>query len=209
MFVINEPHHIVRKITGNSHESKIYLTFDDGPSDTGTSPILDLLKQHDAKATFFVIGEKAKNNLSLIKKIQNDGHGIASHSSDHSYRHYFQSTKKVKSWIKNSLAELENITSKPQKLFRPPAGILNPPLIQAAKELEISLVLWNHRFYDSIFSLKEKNVRYALKSLNPGDIILLHDHQRKINLYPFLQSLNYMITEIQKSNINLSRLPLT
>jgi len=196
MFVRKEPAHVIRQVTPKDTPPEFYLTFDDGPSEAGTEAVLDLLKKHQAQATFFVIGEKAKNQTSLIQRMLAENHRVASHSCDHRYYHYFQNREKIKLWIQNSLTELENLTQQPQKIFRPPAGILTPPLVQAAEELGISLILWKHRLYDSIFSIEKNAVDQVITSLNPGDIILLHDHQKQKNLNQFLSSLDYLILQV-------------
>lgn len=208
MFVRKEPGHVIRQITSKDTTPEVYLTFDDGPSETGTEAILDLLKKHQAQATFFVIGEKAKNKTSLFQRMLDENHRVASHSCDHRYHHYFQNQNKIKDWIQNSLIELESLTQQPQKIFRPPAGILTPPLVQAAKDLEVSLILWKHRFYDSIFAIQKSAVDQVINNLNPGDIILLHDHQKQKNLHQFLISLDYLILQIHERQWKLSRLTI-
>ena len=64
-------------------ENKIYLTFDDGPTPDVTEWVLEELKKHQAKATFFFIGKNIKNNPDLFKRVVNDGHAIGNHTFNH------------------------------------------------------------------------------------------------------------------------------
>ncbi len=77
----------------HSNEKVVYLTFDDGPSKTVTPLLLDLLKQEDIKATFFVLGARAKSNPDLIKREYNEGHFIANHGYSHVYGSIYGSTR--------------------------------------------------------------------------------------------------------------------
>lgn len=79
----------------NDYEKKCYLTFDDGPGAV-TEKILDVLKQYKVKATFFVIGEKAKQNPKILKAIAKDGHSIGNHSYSHDYSVLYESSESFK-----------------------------------------------------------------------------------------------------------------
>ena len=67
----------------------IFLSFDDGPFEGCTDKVLDLLEKHDAKVTFFVVAQRAKQNKHLIDRMINEGHAIGNHSLDHSYSKFF------------------------------------------------------------------------------------------------------------------------
>lgn len=166
---------LIKKIDSNQNE--IFLTFDDGPDSDFTSEVLDILTQENWPSSFFVVGQKARENKNLIQRMEHEGHAVLSHSIDHGYFHYFKGKEHLKTWLQNSLQDLSEITQKPQTAFRPPAGVLTPPLLAAAKELEVPLILWNHRFFDSVYPWTEKKIQKNLPRLHQGDIILLHDQQ--------------------------------
>jgi len=174
-------------------KKNIYLTFDDGPDPETTNEVLDLLKAEKWNATFFVIGHLAEKNLNLIQRMLNEGHSVMSHSVDHDYSHYFNGKEHLKTWLQNSLKNLSFITKQPQKVFRPPAGILTPPLLEAATELNIPLILWNHRFYDAVWGLSEKKLLKSVPKLKEGDIVLLHDRQSAKKRPIFLSALKTYI----------------
>jgi peptidoglycan/xylan/chitin deacetylase (PgdA/CDA1 family) len=195
--------HILRQMP--SEVPSVYLTFDDGPCDF-TNHVLDALARHNAKATFFVIGQNAEKFPGIISRIIHDGHSIFSHSIDHNYSNYFKSEDSVSIWIKKSIDNLESLTGKNYPIFRPPAGIINPPVARSAKTNGVQLILWNHRFFDSIFELTIKKISKYLSKAKNGDIILLHDHQKIKNQSSFLISLDYLLTELKNKKLKLEKL---
>ncbi|WP_413293198.1 polysaccharide deacetylase family protein [Bdellovibrio sp. HCB185ZH] len=196
MFFFRQSPLIVRRI--HSAKNEIYLTFDDGPTEDFTPRVLDLLKEADAKASFFVIGDEARKHSAILKRILEEGHGLFTHSLDHDYRHYFRRTPYVKNWIENSLADLNHQSGQPHKAFRPPAGVITPPLVKAAEQLQCPLVLWNHRFFDTAHEFTEDKVQENLKHLQPGDIVLLHDRQKTVRQDLFLKTLRKYLQDIQR-----------
>lgn len=85
----------IENIYHNSNEKRVFLTFDDGPTKSVTPFILDLLKQENIKATFFVLGNKAKSNSDLIKREFEEGHYIANHGYTHKYSQIYQNPQTV------------------------------------------------------------------------------------------------------------------
>lgn len=199
MFYLRSHPLIIKNIRGLRGKN-IYLSFDDGPDSRFTSQILDLLAQEQWKASFFVIGNEAKNNLDLVKRMLAEGHSVLSHSKDHQYLHYFKNKDHLKNWLRDSLEDLSQITGQEQKAFRPPAGILTPPLLQAAEEMKIPLILWNQRFYDTVWPLTEKKVVKNLPRLSSGDIVLLHDRQPLQRQQAFIEILKKYIQEMKAHN---------
>ncbi len=188
---------LVKKIT--TTEKNIYLTFDDGPCKL-TIDVLNLLEKYNAKATFFVIGTKADLHPDIIEQTLNAGHSIYSHSIDHDYSNYFKSDKKISSWIDASMNHLEKLIGKKSVFFRPPAGIITPPLLRATAQKNIQIILWNTRFYDSVWALTQAKVNTYLHRASAGDIILLHDAQKNKNEKVFLTSLEYLLEQLANKN---------
>jgi peptidoglycan-N-acetylglucosamine deacetylase len=204
MFLLKEPAFVIRNIEFKDKECRrLFLTFDDGPSDDCTSEVLAVLKKYKVGATFFTIGRKAEQHPDLIKNIISQNHALYSHSFDHTYFHYFKTVKHIKNWLHNSILHLNNLTHSNANFFRPPAGVLTPPLIRAAKNLHVPLIMWNHRFFDSRHSLQKDKIDMYLKNAHPGDIVLLHDHQKVKNKAQFLHSLDYLISQLIKKKFNL------
>ena len=67
-------------------EKVVYLTFDDGPTPKVTEAILDVLKAHDVKATFFIVGKEIKGREAILKRIYQEGHGIGLHTYSHNFK---------------------------------------------------------------------------------------------------------------------------
>lgn len=196
--------HIVRKIATNDRQ--IFLTFDDGPCDF-TLVILDLLKKYQVQATFFVIGKKADTKPEIIQRLLNEGHRILSHSIDHDYSNYFKSDTSVLKWITQSLQHLNQVTGQTSRVFRPPAGIITPPVARSSVEASIQLILWNQRFYDSVQTLTLKKIDSYVAKASAGDIVLLHDDQKEKNKDQFLKSLEFLIQRLLEKKYQLLPLP--
>lgn len=195
MFYFRSTPGVIRRI--HVQDKQLFLTFDDGPEPEFTPRVLDLLAKHQVRASFFVIGQRARAQQTLLRRILSEGHGVFSHSLDHRYDLYFRGEKPLSQWLKASLQDLEDITQRPQKVFRPPAGILTPPLIRAASALEIPLVLWSHRFFDSTRAWTEKRALRNAQCLQAGDIVLLHDRQKARRRDLFLLTLNKYLQAMQ------------
>lgn len=179
----------------HSH-NQIYLTFDDGPEDPGTSSVLEILARHGAHATFFLIAEKAQKNPALFKRILQDGHTVGNHSLDHRYAQFFsRSVEGMEKWIRSADEMLELLSGSKPVGFRSPNGIRTPPLTAALERMREPLILWNVRFFDAILPWTEQKARRALKTLRAGDIVLLHDCQRARNLKTFLTTLEIFLSE--------------
>ncbi len=152
----------------------IALTFDDGPHPEYTSNLLDVLKTLNTKATFFVIGEKAKQYPNLIKRIVEEGHTLGHHSYYHSKNFGWLSTKRVKEELKKTIDLLETITGQRSLYFRPPFGVTNPNIAKAIRSLELLSVGWSLRSYDTTYT-PDMVINKIVKRVKSEDIILMHD----------------------------------
>lgn len=157
----------------NTNEKKVLLTFDDGPH-TNTVKVLEVLKKHDAKALFFVIGKNIQGNEAILKQIVADGHQIGNHSFSHHNFIDLWSTKKVTEDFVTCQKLIEQYQPN-TKLFRPPYGVTNPNIARALKQLNLQSIGWNVRSYDTSIKDVEKIKQRVLSQLKPGAIILLHD----------------------------------
>ena len=155
----------------------IAITFDDGPDPNVTPQILEVLKKYNAKATFFVIGNKLDNNIELLQEIITQGHKLGNHSFTHSYYFDFFSTKKVKAEIEKTNIIIEQITGEKSIYFRPPFGLTNPNIARAIKKNKMISIGWSIRSLDTVKD--EQTVLKRLSKVKAGDIILFHD--TKIN----------------------------
>lgn len=173
-------------------ENKIALTFDDGPCQPQTERVLDVLKQHQVKATFFVIGKNINGNEQIIKRIMEDGHAIGSHSYSHHFWIDLWGKKKLEEDIKQSFEMIKKVTGKDTTLFRPPYGVTTPNFSFVINKLKLNSIGWNMRSYDTSTGDINKILERVLQKTNKGSIILLHD---RLDIMPDL--LNKLIPALK------------
>jgi peptidoglycan-N-acetylglucosamine deacetylase len=162
----------VRRVPGSAG---ILLTFDDGPDPDVTPRLLDLFDELAVRATFFVIGEKAARHRPILRRMLAAGHSVGDHSWDHTYGPFFQARPRLEAWIRRSQQQLEDLTGRACFGFRSPAGVTTPPLIQTLRILDLPLVHWNRRYFDTRFAFTPAKARCAAERLKAGDVVLLHD----------------------------------
>ncbi|MDI9337847.1 MAG: polysaccharide deacetylase family protein [Alphaproteobacteria bacterium] len=151
-----------------TQEPKIYLTFDDGPTPKVTDDVLNILKNHNALATFFCLGKQVENYPELYLKIQENGHAVGNHTYAHP--NAFKVSGKV--FLENYNQARQVIQS---NLFRPPYGKITPFLIRKIKK-ESKIILFSVLAYDFDPLLStEKCLNYLRKYCKPGSIVVLHD----------------------------------
>jgi peptidoglycan-N-acetylglucosamine deacetylase len=155
-------------------EKKIALTFDDGPDNSVTPAILELLKRHNIKAAFFAIGHKAEENPDLIRKINDEGHIIGSHSYSHHFFFDLFGLKKMIIELQKTESILNKILDKKIRMFRPPYGVTNPPLARALKMMKYHIIGWSLRSKDTVLQ-EDRLFERLTKKVKPGDIIIFHD----------------------------------
>ena len=183
----------------HQENKRVFLTFDDGPSTSVTPYILDLLKQENIKATFFVLGTKVEANPDILKREYNEGHFIANHGYSHKYKDIYSSTQavldeynKTNQAIKNAL-ENQNYNS---LVFRFPGGSTGGPYDELKKEAKellrqngIASLDWNALTNDAAgANTKEKIMQnfYSTVEGKTSVVILMHDASDKILTYECL-----------------------
>lgn len=189
----------IRRI--QSKEKSIYLTFDDGPSSHCTPKVLDLLKKHNAQASFFLIGNNIEENIGIVNRIENEGHAIGNHSIVHDTKTLFKGKKAIEKWIDAGEAIILKYTGKPSVGFRPPVGIRNPELRLIMKQKNEQPILWQHRFFDTTFTFTDSAWKKKFHKIKSGDIILLHDTHHQADV--FLTSLENFITELIQNGFKI------
>ncbi|MBA2423473.1 MAG: polysaccharide deacetylase family protein [Chitinophagales bacterium] len=149
-------------------EKKLYLTFDDGPTPSITDWTLQTLKDHDAKGTFFIVGQSAERHPEIIKKMKEAGHGIGNHT----YKHLNGWSTTTNSYIKDILKCDKIVAS---KLFRPPYGRItkNQTSIMVKR---YKVIMWDvlSGDFDRTIS-KERCLKNVLENTQSGSIIVFHD----------------------------------
>ena len=101
---------------------EVYLTFDDGPSDSVTTPILDALKEENVKATFFVVSDRAHGREPILKRIASEGHTLGVHSATHEYSKIYASDTALLQDIDECAAFIKKTTGVTPTCYRFPGG---------------------------------------------------------------------------------------
>jgi len=154
---------------------EVAVTIDDGPDPAVTPRVLDLLDAANAKATFFCIGWRARENPALCREIVSRGHRVENHGDSHSNVFAFFGPGRMKADIAAAQATFSEITGQPPRYFRATAGLRNPFLDAVLHGLGLKLASWTRRAYDTRCADPDTVFRRLTRDLGPGDILLLHD----------------------------------
>ena len=163
---------------GDTEEKVIYLTFDAGYEAGYTEQILDVLKKHDVKAAFFVVGTYIENNPELVRRMVEEGHIVGNHT----WHHYNMS----------QIADLQSFTRELQSVadqyreatgeemlpyYRPPQGVYSEENLKMAKSLGYRTVFWSLAYVDwnrDAQPTPEQAYEKLLPRIHPGAVVLLH-----------------------------------
>jgi peptidoglycan/xylan/chitin deacetylase (PgdA/CDA1 family) len=157
---------------------EVWLTIDDGPDPEDTPRILELLAAHDARATFFVIGENATRHPELIRAITTAGHEVAHHTQTHPFASFWcASPARVRRELDAGLESLRHAGVTPTR-FRPPVGIKNLWLASELRGRRLTCVGWSARGLERQRGDAEDVVARVTRGLEPGAILLLHEGPR-------------------------------
>lgn len=169
-------------------EKIAYLTFDDGPSKGATPKVLDILKEEDVKATFFVIGKYVEERPELVKRAYDEGHYIANHGYDHSNKTLYKSEESFINEIKKTdgaIGKAIGIDDYCSHVFRFPNGYMSKKnksnKKEAAKLLEdmnYTYIDWNCLNNDSMKKYSKQQLLENLKKSTKNKntlVILMHD----------------------------------
>jgi len=172
----------------DSQTKRVFLTFDDGPSKSVTIPILDILKQENVKATFFLLGSRVDLYPEIVKRQYDEGHYLASHGYSHIYSQIYSSPQSVLDEYNRCLASIKNAIGAPEfnpHLFRFPGGYKGGKYFtikeQAAVLLEQNGILnidWNALTADSAGAKTTEEFIAELEKEVPkynSVVVLMHD----------------------------------
>lgn len=158
-----------------TREKVVWLTIDDGPCPEDTPRILDLLDRYGAKATFFMIGQRAAAHSELVRAVVARGHGVGNHTLTH---------PKADFWLAGLARTRMEVAGCSQVLrdagasvewYRSPVGIRNVWLRRVLQESDLRCVAWTIRSGDALGKSSDAVVARVLRELQPGSIILMHE----------------------------------
>jgi peptidoglycan/xylan/chitin deacetylase (PgdA/CDA1 family) len=179
-------------------EREIYLTFDDGPCAETTPIILEILRKHDTKATFFCVGDNIINHPELFAQIKTEGHQVANHTMHHSKGFYTNTNDYI-----NEIDECAALVG--NNLFRPPHGLITPRQNAMLRNKGYKIIQWDVITYDWDTKHTTNDILNIIKQYTrPGSIIAMHD---SIKAAPrILQVLDNIITWLKSQNYKIKTL---
>lgn len=162
---------------GNTEEKKIYLTFDAGFENGFTPKILDALKKHNVKATFFVVGNYIQTSPDLVKRMVDEGHIVGNHTFHHPDMSKISDKESFQKEMESLEALYKETTGKEMhKYYRPPQGKYSEDNLKLANELGYKTFFWSLAYVDWLTD-KQPTKQQAfdkLERVHPGAIVLLH-----------------------------------
>lgn len=159
-------------------DKNLYLTFDDGPSAEYTGKLLDLLKEYDVKASFFVVARSAQAHPDLIKRMKEEGHLIGLHSLEHKSA-MVQTPMYTNREFKKSMKIMADLHVDVRH-YRPPWGHVNLFTLMNLKKYNLKKVIWHVMAEDWEADTSDEEIQYKLlKRTGKGDVICLHDGRGK------------------------------
>lgn len=161
-------------------EPYLALTFDDGPNKIQTPKVLKILKEHNVKATFFVVGENVEYQKDILKMVFEQGHEIGNHFYTHD-NITNMSKEEIKANIIKNNELIYSVIKKSPTIVRPPYGIVNDNLKEVCGELGMSIILWTDDKDSKDWEMTKDSViiNNLTKKVSNGDIFLFHDYNKK------------------------------
>ena len=168
-------------------EKVIYLTFDDGPHPEITAWVINELKKHQIKATFFCVGDNLKKHPETAKQLLTEGHQIGNHTMHHikGWKHknvdYLKDIEDCDTEIRKIHEQMNDEKAQP-RLFRPPYGQIKPSQIGLLREQGYEIIQWSDLSCDYDKHLNcEKSLSALVKNAKPGSIVVFHDSEKAEN----------------------------
>ena len=154
---------------------RVAITFDDGPDEQHTLPLLDILERGGHRATFFVIGRRAAASPALLEQMVRRGHALGNHSFDHAHTTPFRHPTQLAA----ELARAQEVMARAGahvRFFRPPIGLLSPRVAEAARRIGLTIVGWSATARDGRPATTATAAAARLiAGVRPGAILVLHD----------------------------------
>ncbi len=167
----------------------VWLTIDDGPSDD-TLALLELLDAHHARATFFLVGERAQARPQLVREIVQRGHGVGNHSATHPQAWFWAlSPRRMRDEIARTQTLLREIGGSAPRWFRAVVGMANPFVSAPLQAHGLARVAWSARGFDAVTGDPARVLERIQRALAPGAIVLMHEgaqHGRNVEILALL-----------------------
>jgi peptidoglycan-N-acetylglucosamine deacetylase len=188
--------------TAPSADRALYLSFDDGPHPDYTPRLLDLLAAHDARASFFLLGEEVERHPDIVERIVAEGHLLGNHSWNHPNFTRIDWREQL-AQIEATDRVLERFDGRSEHVFRPPSGHFTPSLVARFALRKRGIAYWS---YDSLdYQHRPTEALVGTLRADPpraGDVVLMHDDN-----HATLQALERLLPEWRAAGFALRALP--
>lgn len=161
----------------DSEPRALYLTFDEGYENGYTSKILDILKENEVTAAFFVTGPYIKKQPELIKRMVNEGHTVGNHTVNHPSMPDVKSAEKLKNEINGLADSFTELTGEEMRYFRPPMGEYSERTLSLTQDMGYTSVFWSFAYKDwDVKNQRGTDYAYSqiMDGVHDGAILLLH-----------------------------------
>jgi len=157
-----------------SDPRQLALTYDDGPNDSSTLPLLDVLAKYGVKATFFLIGRHVQSRPAIARRVVEAGHSIGNHTYSHPNL-IFSSLQRLRHELALCERVLADTVGVHARLFRAPFGAKGPSIMRTIHRMGFKPIKWSVTCYDWKPTTAERIERHAIRQIRGGDLILMHD----------------------------------
>ena len=165
---------------GDTKKKQVAFSFDDGPDGRCTPRVLDVLKEHDVQAAFFVVGNRVAKHPELIERMHREGHVIGNHSYSHGFFFDLLRLRRMVADVQYNNSLILQTIGKKMKFFRPPYGVTNPVLARTAKHLKLYSIGWSLKSGDTVNTNREVVLNRLKNNVRPGDLVLMHDNRQVV-----------------------------
>lgn len=164
---------VLRRLPGD--RPLVWLTFDDGPA-ADTPALLEVLERHGARATFFLVGARARRHPGLVAEIVRRGHEVANHTDRHPHaRFWLLGPRALAREVGDAQASLAALAGRPPRWFRSVAGLGNLFLAPLLARHGLLRVSWTARGLDTVDGDDDRVLARLLRAARPGAVLLLHE----------------------------------
>ncbi|NUY81577.1 polysaccharide deacetylase family protein [Flavobacterium sp. MAH-1] len=177
-----------------SQHKKVYLTFDDGPIPEATGFVLEQLRNFNAKATFFCIGDNIRKNPDIFRQILAEGHTFGNHTFNHLNGWKTPEADYLEN-VRLCQDEIDALTTDESRLMRPPYAKVTSAQSRELRKLGYKIIMWDVLSADFDQSITpEKCLENVLKNIRPGSIVIFHDSQKALRNMSFAlpETLKYL-----------------
>lgn len=192
---------------GSPSKNQVALTFDDGPDTRFTPQVLDVLAKYDVKATFFLIGSRAKAHSEITRRIHEEGHAIGNHTYWHPNLPK-EELERLHWELSETEQVIEDIIGFKPRLFRSPYGALNEEMVEMLGDNDNTVVGWNVDSLDWKQPGAEVISDNVLSNIDFGSIILMHDGgDWSMDLSGTVQALEKIILKLKDDGTKFVTIP--